>query len=84
MITKTEASSLKNNSRNPVWFGEDFAVAVVRIDKEIRRAASCGVDGTSMCFNPDHVVPLLSILRYQGFDQSGINQQDKLRIDISW
>lgn len=97
MITKKEATALKQRARYPIWTGESFAQAVMRLGKELRECAegtpggtSTGfihtnaVDGLSAVFNPAHVPALLGILKAYGFDDAKVNDRDNFRIEIHW
>ncbi len=84
MILKSDAANIRNISRRPVWSCEDFADAVVRLDKQIRECAEDGRDVISAVFNPKHVKALVAILHEHGFAEAKVNHLDDFRIDISW
>ncbi len=84
MILKSDAANIRNISRRPVWSWEDFADAVVRMDREIRECAKDGRDGLSSVFNPAHVKALVAILHEHGFTDAKVNNLENFRIDISW
>jgi hypothetical protein len=84
MITLIEAAILRNNARRTVYHGEDFAAAVLRLDKEIRFCSADGTDGCSLPFNAAHIPALLAILGEHGFSAARNAADRNNRIDVSW